>query len=91
MRLDKFLKYSGLIKRREVAKRVCEGGLAELNGRTAKPSTKVSAGDRLRLQIGLQITEHEILAVPGHQVPKADRPAYTRLLGSERVDPLADI
>jgi ribosomal 50S subunit-recycling heat shock protein len=91
MRLDKFLKYSGIIKRREVAKRVCEEGLAELNGRTAKPSTRVSAGDRLRIQIGLQISEHEILAVPGHHVPKADRAEYTRLLGSERIDPLAGI
>ena len=91
MRLDKFLKYTGIVKRREVAKRICEEGLVEVGGRTAKPSTKVSAGDRLRVQIGLQISDHEVLAVPERQVARADRCKDTRLLGSERIDPLADL
>ncbi len=91
MRLDKFLKYSGIVKRRGVAKRICEEGLVEVEGRTAKPSTKVSVGDRLRVQVGLHISDHEVLAVPERQVPKADRSKYTKLLGSERIDPLEDL
>ena len=32
MRLDKFLKVSRLIKRRTVAKEVCDGGKVKING-----------------------------------------------------------
>ncbi len=91
MRLDKFLKNSGLVKRRGLAKRICDEGLVQVGGRRAKPATKVSVGDRLRVQIGLQITDHEILALPEHPVARADRAQVTRTLSSERLDPLEDL
>jgi len=52
MRLDKFLKVSRLIKRRTVAKDVSEQGRVWINGREAKPSSTVKAGDELRIQFG---------------------------------------
>ncbi|MCM3750056.1 RNA-binding S4 domain-containing protein [Paenibacillus pasadenensis] len=52
MRLDKFLKVSRLIKRRTVAKDVSEQGRVWINGREAKPSSSVKAGDELRIQYG---------------------------------------
>ena len=36
MRIDKFLKVSRIIKRRTVAKEVCDGGKVKVNGRVAK-------------------------------------------------------
>lgn len=45
MRLDKFLKVSRILKRRTVAKEVCESGKVELNGRPAKPSSELKEGD----------------------------------------------
>lgn len=45
MRLDKYLKVSRLIKRREVAKEFIEKGLVKVNSKIAKPSTEVKIED----------------------------------------------
>lgn len=50
MRVDLFLKLSGLIKTRSRAKRACDGGYVMLNGAPAKPSADVSEGDRLEVE-----------------------------------------
>ncbi|CAM4486457.1 RNA-binding S4 domain-containing protein [Paenibacillus tarimensis] len=55
MRLDKFLKVSRLIKRRTVAKDVSEQGRVWINGREAKASSTVKAGDELTIQFGQKI------------------------------------
>ncbi|AVX19289.1 MAG: RNA-binding S4 domain-containing protein [Bacillota bacterium] len=52
MRLDKFLKVSRIIKRRTLAKEVCDGGRIQINGRPAKASSEVKAGDILELDFG---------------------------------------
>ncbi|MFC4811913.1 RNA-binding S4 domain-containing protein [Paenibacillus sp. GCM10023250] len=55
MRLDKFLKVSRLIKRRTVAKDVSDQGRVWINGREAKASSDVKAGDELKIQYGQKI------------------------------------
>ena len=52
MRLDKFLKISRLIKRRTVANEACDGGMISVNGRVAKASYDVKAGDIIELRLG---------------------------------------
>jgi ribosomal 50S subunit-recycling heat shock protein len=52
MRIDKFLKVSRLIKRREVAKELCDAGLIWINDKAAKPSAEVNEGDIIILQLG---------------------------------------
>lgn len=52
MRLDKYLKNSRLIKRRTIAKEICDNGKIFVNGNVAKASTTVKIGDILLLQIG---------------------------------------
>ena len=52
MRLDKFLKVSRLVKRREVAKRLCDDADVMVNGKVGKPSTEVNEGDTLVLMLG---------------------------------------
>ncbi|MDR0434570.1 MAG: RNA-binding S4 domain-containing protein [Gracilibacteraceae bacterium] len=64
MRLDKYLKVSRLIKRRSVAKEVCEGDKISVNGRTAKPAAEVKAGDLLTLNMRGRRLEVRILATP---------------------------
>lgn len=49
MRLDKFLKVSRIIKRRTVAKEVCDGGRVTVNGRPAKAGSEVKPGDRIEI------------------------------------------
>ena len=48
MRLDKYLKVSRLIKRRTVANEVADAGRILINGKTAKASQAVKAGDIIR-------------------------------------------
>lgn len=70
MRLDKFLKVSRIIKRRTVAKDICEGDKIQLNGRVAKPSVEVKPGDVLFLELGNRILEAQVKATPN--VVRAD-------------------
>ncbi|NLW16768.1 MAG: RNA-binding S4 domain-containing protein [Firmicutes bacterium] len=55
MRLDKFLKVSRLIKRRTLAKEVCEQGRVQVNGRVAKAGTGLEVGDILTLDFGQRV------------------------------------
>lgn len=52
MRLDKFLKVSRLIKRRTVAKEVCDKNRISINQRPAKSSSEVRVGDELEIRFG---------------------------------------
>jgi len=63
MRLDKYLKVSRIIKRRTVAKDFAESDRVMVNGRVAKPSTEVKAGDIITLRIGAKETSYQILNV----------------------------
>ena len=63
MRLDKYLKVSRIIKRRTVAKEVCDAGRIMVNGRPAKAGTNVEVGDKLTISYGGRITEAEVLIV----------------------------
>jgi ribosomal 50S subunit-recycling heat shock protein len=60
MRLDKFLKVSRLIKRRTVANEACDAGRVSINGKTAKASSQVKAGDILEIQFGNRTVKAQI-------------------------------
>jgi ribosome-associated heat shock protein Hsp15 len=47
VRIDRWLCAVRLVKTRPMATQLCEGGHVRVNGNTAKPSTKVRAGDRV--------------------------------------------
>ncbi|NLZ71689.1 MAG: RNA-binding S4 domain-containing protein [Clostridiaceae bacterium] len=57
MRLDKFLKVSRLIKRRTVANDFAEAGRVSVNGKIAKPGTKLKIGDIISITFGDQETK----------------------------------
>lgn len=63
MRLDKFLKVSRLIKRRSVANEACASSHVSVNGRPAKPSKDVQAGDIVEIVFGNKTLKFEILKV----------------------------
>ncbi len=63
MRLDKFLKVSRLIKRRTVANEACDAGRVFVNGKTAKASLNVKAGDIIEIQFGTRAVKVEVLDV----------------------------
>ena len=63
MRLDKYLKVSRLIKRRTLAKEMCDGGRVQVNGRVAKAGAEVAAGDRLTLRFGARTVVVRIVQI----------------------------
>ena len=63
MRLDKYMKLSRLIKRRTVANEACDAGRVMINGKPAKASAAVKAGDVLEIQFGTRTVKAEILNV----------------------------
>jgi ribosome-associated heat shock protein Hsp15 len=67
-RIDRWLCAVRLVKTRPLATRLCEGGHVQVNGLSAKPSTKVRAGDRV-----------EALIVDRERVVEVVRPIESRV------------
>ncbi|MCD8203836.1 MAG: RNA-binding S4 domain-containing protein [Coprobacillus sp.] len=57
MRLDAFLKKSTILKRRTVAKELCDSGKVLVNGKVGKPSLELKDGDVISLVVGSSIRE----------------------------------
>ncbi|OUM85335.1 MAG: hypothetical protein BAA01_14740 [Bacillus thermozeamaize] len=55
MRLDKYLKVSRLVKRRTLAKELCDQGRVEINGKVAKAGSVVKRGDQLVIRFGQKL------------------------------------
>lgn len=87
MRLDKFLKVSRLVKRRAVANDLCRAGHVLVNGRPAKPASRLAAGDVIEIDLAPRRLRVEVLPAAA-----ADRPAPNeelfRHLDSPGVTPL---
>lgn len=63
MRLDKYLKVSRLIKRRTIANEACDAGRVTLNGKVARASAEVKAGDIIEISFGTKPVRVEVLDV----------------------------
>lgn len=66
MRLDKFLKVSRVIKRRTLAKEVCDRRQVSVNGRLAKAGTEINPGDVLEINFGHRTLKLEVVSVQGN-------------------------
>lgn len=63
MRLDKYLKVSRLIKRRSLAKEVCDQGRVLINDRVAKAASMVKEGDVLCINLGQRVLQVRVEAL----------------------------
>jgi len=61
VRLDLFLKASRLVKRRIIARELCEKGRVFVNGLEAKPAKEVKLGDRITLKFSSRIIDLEVI------------------------------
>jgi len=52
LRLDKFLKAFGIIKRRSAAQEMIRGGRVRVNGRAVRPAHEVEEGDEIEVFFG---------------------------------------
>ena len=84
MRLDLFLKQTGLVKRRPIAKAMCDATKILRNGRAAKANDEVRMGDALRIHYGVRTLDVEILSVPTGNVGKAQREDFFRITAEKR-------
>lgn len=85
MRLDKFLKVSGLIRRRPIAKEMCDAGRVFLNERPAKAASEVGVGDVLEIQWQHRLLRVRVLALPSSAVRKAEAKALYEVLADQRL------
>lgn len=83
MRLDKYLKISRIIKRRTVAKEVCEGGRVSINDKIAKPSTVVKEGDIIEIQFANRSLKARIINIVEHVKKENAKEMYEILEGEE--------
>lgn len=66
MRLDKFLKVSRIIKRRTLSKEMSEASRVKVNGKIAKPSTKLKIGDMIEIEFGRSILIVQVKELRDH-------------------------
>lgn len=83
MRLDKFLKVSRIIKRRTVAKEVCETGRVLLNGKVAKPGSEVKVGDIIEIGYASGSVKAEVLDISEHVSKDGAKELYNIISGRE--------
>jgi len=88
MRLDKFLKVSRLVKRRTLAKELCDQGRVAVNGRTAKSGTQVAVGDRLSIHFTHKTIVVEITKLA--ESPRKEEANQMYTLVSEEPTPLEE-
>ena len=83
MRLDKYLKVSRLIKRRTVAKDVCDGGKVKINQKIAKAGSSVTIGDIIEITFGQRKVQAEVLDVRENVRAEDAKNLYKLLEGTE--------
>lgn len=83
MRLDKYLKVSRIIKRRTVAKEVCESGRITINDKVAKPSTKIKEGDIIEITFANRVLKAQIINIAEHVRKENAKEMYVIIEGEE--------
>ena len=83
MRLDKFLKVSRIIKRRTLSKEMSESSRVKVNGKVAKPSTKLKIGDIIEVEFGRSILVVKVKDLKEH-VLKDDSSMLYEILEEKR-------
>jgi len=82
--VDLALKRLLLVKSRTEGKEACDVGAVFVNGRPAKASAEVHAGDRLRVEYARRSLEVELVAEVDRAVSRARARELYRVLRDER-------
>ena len=88
MRLDLYLKKTGVVRQRSLAKEICDAGAASVNGRPAKPGQDLRAGDRIELRLARRELVLRVLEIPQGNVAKRDAARYVEVVSETDLDPL---
>lgn len=85
LRLDKFLKVSRIIKRRTVAKLVCDNKKIKINGKVVKSSATVKENDILEIEYFNRYIKAKIVTVPSGNVGKADASDLIEIIETKKI------
>lgn len=66
MRLDKYLKVSRIIKRRTLSKEISDSERVKVNGKVAKPGTKLKVDDIIEIAFGNNILTVRVKLLKDH-------------------------
>jgi len=94
VRLDQFLKLARIVKRRSLAKELCDNRVVRINGQPAKPSREVKEGDLIEIDTVTRYLKVEVLKVPsGKNVSKKEARELYRVIEERRksVDDIIDL
>ena len=89
LRLDLFLKKTHLVKRRELARELCEEGMVRVDGTPRKASHEVKQGNELEFPLYNRIIRAKVLNIPEGTVPRGDQWTYIEVL-EEKWAPVED-
>ena len=79
MRIDKFLNSVNIVKRRAVADEMCKEGVVFINGKKAKSSKDVKAGDIIEIHYLSGVKKFEVLKLPETKtIPKSKKNEYVK-------------
>ncbi len=70
MRLDQYLKESRIIKRRTLAKQMCDEGYVYIFGKKAKASYDVKQNDEIEIYFKQKKILYKVLDIPKKGTPK---------------------
>ncbi len=90
MRLDLYLKKVCIVRQRSVAKEICDAGAVQLNGRRAKPSQDVAAGDVVHILSAHRDLEFRIVEIPHGNIAKREVSRYIDVIRDATADPLSE-
>ena len=95
MRLDIYLKQTGLIKKRSEAKRACENQQVILINvepkKVAKASQSVHIGECFQIELENRLIKIEILRIPIRTPSRKDRARFFRLIDEQHNDSFSDL
>jgi ribosomal 50S subunit-recycling heat shock protein len=72
MRLDYFLKVSRIVKRRPLAKEMCDKRLIQVNEHVAKAGKEIDEGDTITVKFRNRVLKVQVEQIPQRPVSKKD-------------------
>lgn len=81
-----FLKQTRLVKRRSLAKELCDEGAVAINGHVARAGREISAGDSVTLTLRNRRLAFEVVGVPSRPPSVAAASDFYEILSDERIE-----
>jgi ribosomal 50S subunit-recycling heat shock protein len=79
---------SRIVKRRPLAKGLCDGGRVKVNGHIARAGKEIKVGDEIEIRFGRKTVTLQVLSLPEGAVSKKIASEMYLIIREEKADPL---